>query len=758
MRILILSLTAVLSASALALAAAPPAKIDFEKHVQPLLAQKCFACHGDEVQQSGLRLDKRQNAMRGGDYGPVILPGKSAESKLIKRVVNGDGGMKMPPTGPLTADEIDLLKAWIDQGADYRMEIKPEPPSKPVDPRLATLISTLRSGALADAEKMLAADKTLVNARDANGSSALHHAAAFASLDAMKLLVANGADVRATNRRKSTPLHWAVRDEAKVRFLLDHGAQVDARQSDGRTPLYLAASAGNANAVLRLLLDKGADPNQATANGNTSLINASGRGDVEAMRLLIAGTVPARKADVNAASGTGATALMAAAGSRNPQAVALLIEAGAKVTARTKKDETALANAATSGDEQSVQLLLDHGADVNVRDDRGYSVLMFAAASEVQSPKIVKMLLAKGADVNVTGEYETPRTLAAKRGDTEIARLLGVPESDRKQLGVAPPPAARASQPAIQEGISKGLALLETQSHNFIRIAGCNSCHSQDLPSAAAAIARDRGISAPKSIAQLSETMNGETPERILDYVAAGVSSLGWEIFDREMNHVPHDLYTDSVVNFVKAMQTPEGNWRTVFGRRAPMNWGDYQTTATAIFTLQTSTPPEGRAETAQALARATAWLEKSKPGNSQDRAFQLLGLAWSKAATPAAIEQSAKALAATQQSDGGWKQLEGMGTDAYATGQALYALNVAGKMSVSDPVYQKGVAYLRTTQQPDGSWHVKTRSIWIQPYFESGFPHGQDQFISSAGTAWASMALSMTVDGGSDTPRLSRK
>ena len=63
------------------------------------------------------------------------------------------------------------------------------------------------------------------------------------------------------------------------------------------------------------------------------------------------------------------------------------------------------------------------------------------------------------------------------------------------------------------------------------------------------------------------------------------------------------------------------------------------------------------------------------------------------------------------------------MGSDAYATGQALYALNATGKMPATDPVYQKGVKYLLRTQAPDGSWHVKTRSIWLQPYFESGFP-----------------------------------
>ena len=94
----------------------PPAdfKIDFEKHVQPLLAQKCHSCHGDEVQQAGLRLDRRQLALRGSDYGPVIVPGNSAESKLIRRVVSGDGGLQMPPTGPLSNDEIGILRAWID--------------------------------------------------------------------------------------------------------------------------------------------------------------------------------------------------------------------------------------------------------------------------------------------------------------------------------------------------------------------------------------------------------------------------------------------------------------------------------------------------------------------------------------------------------------------------------------------------------------------------------------------------------------------
>jgi hypothetical protein len=122
------------------------------------------------------------------------------------------------------------------------------------------------------------------------------------------------------------------------------------------------------------------------------------------------------------------------------------------------------------------------------------------------------------------------------------------------------------------------------------------------------------------------------------------------------------------------------------------------------------------------------------------------MGLAWANA-RPAAITAAAKALAASQRSDGGWSQMSSMGSDAYATGEALYALNIAGKMAASDPVYQKGVKYLLRTQAPDGSWHVKSRSIWVQPYFESGFPYGHDQWISAAGTSWAVMALAQTVE-----------
>src|SRR5438552_640985 len=217
-------------------------KIDFEKDVQPLLSRKCHSCDGEDARQSGLRLDLRQNALRGGDYGPVINPGNSAESKLIRRLVNGDGGLQMPPTGPLSDEEIGILRAWIDQGADFRIDVHEEAPARPIDPKLAALITAVRSGDTSAVGKMIAANPELVNAHDRAGATPLHHAAGFGNLATMKLLLELGADVNAGNKRKSTPLFWCMHDEAKVRMLLDHGAKVNTSNIDGRTPVYQAVS------------------------------------------------------------------------------------------------------------------------------------------------------------------------------------------------------------------------------------------------------------------------------------------------------------------------------------------------------------------------------------------------------------------------------------------------------------------------------------------------------------------------------------
>src|SRR5262249_7888693 len=102
---------------------------------------------------------------------------------------------------------------------------------------------------------------------------------------------------------------------------------------------------------------------------------------------------------------------------------------------------------------------------------------------------------------------------------------------------------------------------------------------------------------------------------------------------------------------------------------------------------------------------------------------------------------QATKLLAAHHE-DGGWSQLDSLPTDAYATGQSLYALNQSGQLSTDAPAYKKGLSFLLRTQFEDGSWKVQTRSYPVVPYVYSGFPHDNNQFISAAGSNWATMAL----------------
>jgi mono/diheme cytochrome c family protein len=133
-----LGLMAAASASANAaekidLSKLPPAanvQVDFERDIRPIFENSCFRCHGPERPKSGFRLDQREPALKGGENGVDIIPGKSAESPLIHAVSYLDEDMQMPPPGKaprLTDEQVGLLRAWIDQGAPY-----PAGPTKPI--------------------------------------------------------------------------------------------------------------------------------------------------------------------------------------------------------------------------------------------------------------------------------------------------------------------------------------------------------------------------------------------------------------------------------------------------------------------------------------------------------------------------------------------------------------------------------------------------------------------------------------------------
>jgi len=145
-------------------------------------------------------------------------------------------------------------------------------------------------------------------------------------------------------------------------------------------------------------------------------------------------------------------------------------------------------------------------------------------------------------------------------------------------------------------------------------------------------------------------------------------------------------------------------------------------------------------------ISRAKQWLLRASPVTTEDYTMRLLGLASGSASFD--LRKLADPILAKQRPDGGFAQRDGFASDAYATGMTLWALVEAGILQPNQDVYRNGVNFLLSTQAPDGSWHVPSRATKFQIYFESGFPYGHDQWISTMGTGWAASALSLAIEG----------
>ena len=219
------------------------------------------------------------------------------------------------------------------------------------------------------------------------------------------------------------------------------------------------------------------------------------------------------------------------------------------------------------------------------------------------------------------------------------------------------------------------------------------------------------------------------------------MSTKGYTLFGYSVAQLPADELADSAVHHLASIQGIDGRWNGNLPR-APMQNGDVGATALAVNALQKYPLPGRKAEFAERVERARRWLWNVKPANTDERVFQLLGLAWAGESSQR-LQPLAKRLMVEQREDGGWSQLPTLTSDAYATGQSVYALRVAMGMNVTNPTIEKGQRYLLQTQLDDGSWYVRRRAFPFQPTMKSGFPHGKDSWISAAASSWAVLALS---------------
>src|SRR6266478_7808860 len=143
------------------------AEIDFDRDVKPILRDNCWACHGPTQQMATLRLDQREAAMIAGRGKMAIMPGGSDRSLVYRRVAGIDRP-QMPPTGPLTPEQIRIIKDWLDQGAKWPAELPPKHDWQ-ADPRIAPLLAAIRAANFTAVRTAVKADPKLARARDARG-------------------------------------------------------------------------------------------------------------------------------------------------------------------------------------------------------------------------------------------------------------------------------------------------------------------------------------------------------------------------------------------------------------------------------------------------------------------------------------------------------------------------------------------------------------------------------------------------------------
>ncbi|MDT7603205.1 MAG: hypothetical protein QOF61_1202 [Acidobacteriota bacterium] len=302
---------------------------------------------------------------------------------------------------------------------------------------------------------------------------------------------------------------------------------------------------------------------------------------------------------------------------------------------------------------------------------------------------------------------------------------------------------------AVRVAINKSLPLLQASSSTFLKNAGCTSCHAQSLGALTFALARERGFKVDERIVQEANEANLKrwttSRERALQGIEMSAQIEGsYALLALAANHYPRSKTTDALVHHLAGKQAPDGRWRSA-SYRPPLEYSDFTATALTLRGLQQFAPAGRAKEMDERIKLARNWLLNAAPASNEDRVFRLMGLRWSAAGEPS-IKQAADELLARQRADGGWAQLDTLESDAYATGQALFALHQVTGLSTSSPAYRRGVNFLLRTQLSDGSWLVKSRSFPVIPPVESGFPHGKNQFISAAGSSWATMALVLTL------------
>lgn len=310
-------------------------------------------------------------------------------------------------------------------------------------------------------------------------------------------------------------------------------------------------------------------------------------------------------------------------------------------------------------------------------------------------------------------------------------------------------PLSAAEPTKVRAAVERALPLLQRSATTYTEHRECFACHHQAAAVLACSTARAHGFAIDADVLdqQVKFTLDGMTKGRDNYRKGKGlggqVATAGYALWTLEAGKHPPDETTAAMAEYVLLRDEKLPNWK-VNSNRPPSEASDFTTTYLALRGLRAYGTAEQQERIRQRTEAAKSWLLKTAATETEERVFRLWGLKLTEA-EPKELQAAAQEILASQRDDGGWAQLDQLASDAYATGSALAALHEAAGLATDDPAYQRGVDFLLKTQREDGSWRVESRSRPFQTYFESGFPHGKDQFISMAASGWAVMALART-------------
>jgi N-acyl-D-amino-acid deacylase len=392
--------------------------------------------------------------------------------------------------------------------------------------------------------------------------------------------------------------------------------------------------------------------------------------------------------------------------------------------------------------------------------------LLTAVTSEAENADTLKLLLDHGADPNVgTTEGESPLDWAIYNGDRAKIQVLeehGAKRGNGPRRDEIPPP-AKGGISDVRMSLTRSVARLFDAAPGFREKTNCISCHHNAMPALAAATVRRKGIEvdetrAHKNLDDILSFFKSNAARMMLGDPAVGGEALttGYAQMALAAEGHPLDSITATMTHWLIARQMPDGRWLGNGLNRPPSEYSTISHTAIAAGGLKSYSIPGRENEVTASLQRARDWLLAAEPASAEERGMRLMGLVWTdapRARVAAAIAEVRR----RQEPGGGWSQFARTGPDAYATGLSLYALHVAG-VPPTDAAYRKGAAFLLGTQYQDGAWLVKTHSFPVQRYFESGFPFGRHQWISAAGTSWASLAIAQTLPDASPDRRSTKR